>query len=510
MKRMDSLTVCGAVLGLTSAMACGGSGDGRSDDDGSSSGGGGVTVTAGATEGGDGDSGEAGDDGPPKLDVGSGGGSECGNGDIGCTDKIDLLFVIDNSGTMAEEQENLARNFPLLIERLENLQDSQGMPVNADVQIMVTTTDFGNPKCTMFEPQDYDPAKGAPITTACSERLQRFTGLEGDVMVPEACTNVCLNSEAVPQDTPFISFNANGDNIPDTVMPADINGDGMEDSAVAQALACIGPQGIDGCGFESPLENMLQALNPGAAWNQGGTPFLREGALLAIAIVTDEADCSVQDYTIMDDDAYREVNPANGQKDRATSAVCWNAGVTCDGPDANGVYSGCSSTANDKLQPIERYTSYLIDELREKQKKEVIMLGILGVPQVTDRNDEPPFEPIAGGVFDLVYRNWRDGVYPTDGDILPAEFNAGVTAAEKEFDFGIGPGCTGQDPDSGAFTGQAIPPVRVKEVCESLNIEKDDGTTDVRCCIESICDTDFSAAIDCLTGIIQESITAPG
>ena len=86
-------------------------------------------------------------------------------------------------------------------------------------------------------------------------------------------------------------------------------------------------------------------------------------------------------------------------------------------------------------------------------------------------------------------------------------FAMGETAADKQFDFGIGPGCTGQD-SVGAFTGQAIPPVRVKEVCESLNLGPD--PSDTRCCIESICDEDFSPAIRCLTGIIQESIQLPG
>ena len=44
-----------------------------------------------------------------------------------------------------------------------------------------------------------------------------------------------------------------------------------------------------------------------------------------------------------------------------------------------------------------------------------------------------------------------------------------------------------------------------KEVCESLN-----SGDDVRCCIESICDDDFSPAIDCLTGIIQDVFTPVG
>ena len=39
-----------------------------------------------------------------------------------------LLFVIDNSGTMGEEQLNLAKNFPLLIDQLQTLEDGHGNP----------------------------------------------------------------------------------------------------------------------------------------------------------------------------------------------------------------------------------------------------------------------------------------------------------------------------------------------------------------------------------------------
>ena len=99
------------------------------------------------------------------------------NVDFGCTDKIDLLFVIDNSGTMAEEQLNLARNFPRLIERLENLQDAEGNPIHPDVHVLVTTTDMGNPLCTAHQQDGYAPAKGAPSTTGCNARIADFTGL---------------------------------------------------------------------------------------------------------------------------------------------------------------------------------------------------------------------------------------------------------------------------------------------------------------------------------------------
>ncbi len=506
MKYLQWMAVWAGSVGLAIG-ACGNQGEGNDEGAGP----GGISMSASGvsdTDPGMTSVGEEEDTGL-KLDLpgGDDGPIGCGNGDVGCTDKIDLLFVIDNSGTMAVEQANLARNFPLLIQQLENLTDSAGNMVNPDVQIMVTTTDFGNPLCTPFEPEGYEPARGKPVSTACTSRIQDFTGLGSNPDVEEqACTDACPNPVAPMGD--FIAFGPGGDNIPDDVMPVDINGDGVEDSPIAQALACIGPQGINGCGYESQLENMLQALNPDAAWNKGSQPFLRPDALLAIAIVTDEVDCSVQNYSIMMDEQYQEIDPDTMQP-APSSAICQNAGVSCNGPDAMGVYSDCTSiNDNGALQPISRYTNYLVNELRENQKKEVVMLGILGVPEVTAHNENPPYEPTAGGLKDLVYRNWRDGEYPA-GDILRAEFAAGVTAADKQADFGIGPGCTGGDAVSG-FTGQATPATRIFEVCEALNIEKPDGSVEVRCCIESICDDDFSAAIRCLTGIIGEAIVAPG
>src|SRR5262245_34619860 len=50
---------------------------------------------------------------------------------IGCS-KMDLLFVIDNSGSMGQEQTNLIANFPNFI----NVLDMSGL----DYRVAVTTT----------------------------------------------------------------------------------------------------------------------------------------------------------------------------------------------------------------------------------------------------------------------------------------------------------------------------------------------------------------------------------
>ncbi len=434
----------------------------------------------------------------------------------GTCNEIDLLFVIDNSGTMGEEQRNLAANFPLLVERLENLEDAEGKRVNPSVNIMVTTTDMGHPLCTPFQKADYSPRQGAPVYEGCNARINRFTGLEAEnpTVIQEACTQNCPTDIAPGQ--PFIHFDVEKTNVP--------NDD------VGAALSCIGPQGIDGCGYEAPLESMLQAINPGACWNNPDQErcdeseewaplkkgFLREGATLAVVIITDESDCSVTPpggfSYFTEDDAYWAINPTTEGK-QASSAVCWNAGVQCTDEDDDGIYESCEADASaGALHPVDRYVTYL-QWLREEQEKEVIMLGILGVPPVTAHSDTPPFQPTEGGLESLVYRDWVDGEYDGSaggGDILPGEWANGVTADLKRFQFGdIGPGCTGTD-DDGNFTGQAIPPVRVREVCESLNFTDEDGDEQIRCCVESICSTDFSPALQCLTGILRETIGPAG
>jgi hypothetical protein len=395
--------------------------------------------------------------------------------------------VIDNSGTMGEEQLNLAANFPLLIQKLQALTDSEGMPLNADVNLMVTTSDVGHPQCTPFQPDGYEPAQGAPNNEPCINRLEDFTGLGSNAPeFPEACTNGC--PVPVKPADPFIHFDGTTTNIP---------GNNVEG-----ALSCIGPQGINGCGYEAQLEAMLQALNPGAAWNTAAKSFLRPGATLAVVLVTDETDCSVrapEGYAYFTNEAnntYWEINPDTGTKTQATSAVCWNAGVNCGAPDMNGVYANCTSIDTGVLHPLSRYIGYLKDELVGKQDKEVIMLAILGIPEVTAHNPLPPFQPTMGGYDALVYRQWQDS------DILPGDDG---TAGTKEFEFGIGPACTGDD-GMGGFTGQAVPSPRITEVCRALDDTSDPNNPKIRCCMESVCDDDFSDAINCLTGIIQDSI----
>lgn len=177
--------------------------------------------------------------------------------------------------------------------------------------------------------------------------------------------------------------------------------------------------------------------------------------------------------------------------------------AACTNPDAMGVFASCEPQ-DGGLHEISRYTDYLVQELRANQGKEVVMLGIVGVPPVVAHDPAPPYQPTAGGVLDLVYRDWIDAPYPA-GDILPNEWNEGITAVDKQFQLEIGPGCTGTE-----GTSQASPPGRIIDVCQALDVDGGTGDARPRCCLESICDAEHDVAIDCLMGLVQDAVTSQG
>ena len=77
-------------------------------------------------------------DGGPKLDVMFDTDGMMTGGDIdqsGC-DKVDFLFVIDNSGSMGDEQDNLIASFPQFIDTIQNTLDEA-----QDYHIMVLDVD---------------------------------------------------------------------------------------------------------------------------------------------------------------------------------------------------------------------------------------------------------------------------------------------------------------------------------------------------------------------------------
>jgi hypothetical protein len=360
---------------------------------------------------------------------------------------------------------------------------------------MVTTTDFGHPLCAPFNKPDYTPAKGAPINTACTDRLERFrASATRTPSIPEACTDGCMPGAAAVPDGAVHPLQ------PDTQQHRRPRRHGRPGRRRAGLHRPAGHRRLRHGG---DARDDAAGARPHQAVEQGRQAVPAPGAVLAIVIVTDEEDCATKDYAYFDpankaDDPmynqyWEDLPGMPGVKGDPTSAVCWNAGTECPDADMNGQYE-CVSADKGVLQPLDRYKNYLQDILIEQKNKQVVMLGILGVPPVTMHNPDPPYQPTAGGVFDLIYRDW------VQADILPGDMKTPERSSTSSAS-----GRAAATP----MTGQAVPPVRIKEVCESLNVADDPNTpgneAQLRCCIESICDSDFSAAIDCLSGILQEA-----
>lgn len=267
------------------------------------------------------------DSGDRDSAIGDTGASDA-RGDAGpppaCVDAlpVDMIWLVDNSNSMAEEQASLAANFPALIEVLTQPPDADGdgepdFPPLTDLRVAVVTPDLGvgdNPGVIGCGTDDGD--EGLFIT----ESRAPGGGCAGLVLDPP----------------PWLQF--------DGTNAADFNDD----------FGCITQLGTDGCGLEQQLEAMHRSLfvHTGAGGPHEG--FLRDNSLVAVVYVTDEDDCSAADETLFD--------PSPG----AVSEL-GRFGTRC-------------AFHPERLHPTSRY----IDALRNlslDRRGDVIVAAITGVPR---------------------------------------------------------------------------------------------------------------------------------
>lgn len=214
---------CAFAGGITIvAIACGGSASdsefGSSGASGASGGTSGETTSGSSSFGGTTSSGTSGAP-QPKAD-------EC--------KKMDIVFVVDNSGSMEQEQKNLATNFPNFIKVIGDYKTKGGESL--DYRVAVTSSDDEKDKGKFMV------AKGASAPGACAPGPAR----------------------------PWLE-RADGD--------------------VSGFFSCRAQLGINGSGTERPLESALLGVTARLAdkTNMSGTEsFVREDALLALVVISDE------------------------------------------------------------------------------------------------------------------------------------------------------------------------------------------------------------------------------
>jgi hypothetical protein len=260
---------------------------------------------------------------------------------------LDLLFVIDDSPSMADKQANLAANFPRFIDVLSTLEG--GLP---NIHIAVVTSDHG----TKDSRGNIAPGIGTLGMGGCSG--------SGDA------GNMQLFGAPVAAPSLFIS----DVQPPDPLAARILNYTGNLSDVFAQMARGAG---AGGCGFEQHLEAMKQALEPTNVVNQG---FLRPNAYLAVIFIADEDDCSMSDSTAL----LGPTSPTLGaqQSFRCTrfGVVCDDGGATPDAMNAIGPKGKCHpSDTSPYLAQISGYVDFLKGLKADPSR--VIVAGIMGTTE---------------------------------------------------------------------------------------------------------------------------------
>ena len=319
---------------------------------------------------------------------------------------VDLLIVMDDSSSMAEEHAAFVAQLPRTIRILASGDfDADGVsdvPPVRSMHVGVVTTDMGA-----------GPHADVPSCTR---------GLGGDGILRR--TSVTTTPPCFA-DYPSGVFEYLRD-----------RGDSTDDFAAT--VSCVARVGTGGCGFEQPLEAGLKAVTPTGipAWVRGdlgqvrflsvdGVPdsedgqgdransgFLRPDSILAIHVISDEEDCSVRDYGLF------------VASDPRFSGV--PIGLRCNtfGDPSGGI-----------VAPVDRYVNGLLRLRRDP--RDLVLAVTAGIPIETEA---------------LAARGDYAGVLASP-NMIPRPNEAGT---------GLVPSCSSAD-------GAAFPPVRMVQVAAGLS-----------------------------------------
>jgi hypothetical protein len=241
--------------------------------------------------------------------------------------KLDLIFLVDNSRSMAQEQASLTRNFPRFMEELENLG-------KVDLRLAVISSDVG---------------AGGINNDNCRE-----TGHSGIFRTGNSCG---LSTGA--------SF-----------LTVDKAGNKNFTGELVDVFGCVATLGTSGCGYEHQLQSLRTAL-----YRPEQREFLRPDAHLGIVLITDEDDCSGEPNSTL----YSGDRPGE-----APNLRCATAGHVCgDMPVPSSAFTAPLASckpfehpgdAASKLQRLINVSEVVgqIKALKAGSGKKVIVSAIMG------------------------------------------------------------------------------------------------------------------------------------
>lgn len=368
---------------------------------------------------------------------------------------IDILFVIDNSPSMANKQAALAANIPKMIQILQQLPGPNGGISLPDVHIGVVSSDMGAGNAGRWLGDrgllwGNDPSPGAIATVGGAG-----CGLDPGARWIE---------DVLKLDGSGRSQNYTG-------VLADVF------SCMAQAV------GFGGSVYPQPLQALRVAVNPQSGINEANTGFLRSKAYLFIVLISDQDDCSADPDDTKNDGLFLQVNPGDSARLRcaARGHICNGQPIPDYAPATGYTGQGFSAdlgacAAKDQVDPAHPDPAYLplirvedvVDSVlgaKAGRANRVLVSGIIGWPTYSDR-------------LDARYAIGKDSAAPspqnTLWDTLPI-CTAAATAASEGNGY------------------QAYAGLRLKQFLDTLGHRDTDGNAVPNGF--SICDQDFTNAM---------------
>ena len=254
--------------------------------------------------------------------------------------KLDLLFLIDDSNSMAPLQAKLRARMPEFMTVLKNAPG--GMP---DLQVAVVSSSLG---AGIFG-NVTGCAPGGPGNLEGAFQHKAGCGLHGGE------TFLKTSGGANPMN------NFDGD--------------------IASVFSCIADLGQMGCGFESQLESVRLALQKATVPGDPNYGFLRPDALLAVVFLTNEDDCSVaQNSMLFDPNQQSTSDPLGGLQ----SYRCTEFGHLCDqglphaAPMSPITLTNCQSREDGRLVRINDFINFLYSV--KPMRPQDLFVAVIGGP----------------------------------------------------------------------------------------------------------------------------------
>lgn len=207
----------------------------------------------------------------------------------GC-DKVDFLFIIDNSGSMGDEQGNLVSSFPGFIDTiqstLDEAQDYHIMVLDVDAYIYEQcqqACENAPPECIVDGICNVMAAPACAFPCLLGSVCGIGGGYQCGVTQPEECEDVLGAGVTHPR--------GEGSSNEDCMFSTGARYMDSNQPDLSGTFECAAQVGVSSyAGTERPMEAMVQAVSgstEAAACNEG---FLRDDAILVVTFITDEDD----------------------------------------------------------------------------------------------------------------------------------------------------------------------------------------------------------------------------